>query len=53
MRHRVEILRAFYMVLLGNPTLKEPRDAPMKTRFKMWWRLVGSAVEHAAEQAAR
>ena len=25
----------------------------MRTRFKMWWRLVGSAVEHAAELAAR
>jgi hypothetical protein len=45
---RAEIIAAFYTILLGNPTLKEPRDAPMKTRFKMWWRLVGSAVEHAA-----
>ena len=41
------------MVLLGNPTLKKPRNAAMRTRFKMWWRLVGSAVEHAAELAAR
>ena len=23
----------------------------MRTRFKMWWRLVGSAVEHAAKLA--
>ena len=23
----------------------------MRTRFKMWWRLVGSAVEHAAGSA--
>ena len=45
---RAEILSAFYTILLGNPTLKLPRKAPMKTRFKMWWRLVGSAVEHAA-----
>ena len=45
---RAEILRAFYTILRGNPTLKQPRDALMKTRFKMWWRLVGSAVEHAA-----
>ena len=51
--HRVEILRALYTVLLGNPTLKKPRNAAMRTRFKMWWRLVGSAVEHAAELAAR
>jgi hypothetical protein len=49
--HRGEILAALYTVLLGNPTLKAKRDAPMKTRFKMWWRVVGSAVEHAARQA--
>lgn len=49
---RSEILSAFYTILLGNPTLKKPRDAPMKTRFKMWWRLVGSAIEHAATLAA-
>ena len=48
---RSEILGAFYTILLGNPTLKKPRNAPMKTRFKMWWRLVGSAVEHAASLA--
>lgn len=47
-QHRAEILRAFYTILLGNPTLNQPRDAPMKTRFKRWWRLIGSAVEHAA-----
>jgi hypothetical protein len=48
--HRAEIMAALYTILLGNPKLDEPRDSPMKTRFKMWWRLVGSAVEHAAEQ---
>jgi hypothetical protein len=47
--HRAEIIAALYTILLGNPTLKAPRDAPMKTRFKMWWRLIGSAVEHAAK----
>jgi hypothetical protein len=47
--YRAEVLQAFYTILLGNPTLEEPRDAPMKTRFKMWWRIVGSAVEHAAQ----
>ena len=46
--HRAEILAALYTILLGNPQLKAARDAPGKTRFKMWWRLVGSAVEHAA-----
>jgi hypothetical protein len=46
---RAEILRAFYTILLGNPQLKTAHDAPGKTRFKMWWRVVGSAVEHAAK----
>jgi hypothetical protein len=49
--NRAEILHALYTILLGNPTLKLPRDAQAKTRFKMWWRLVGSAVENAAAQA--
>jgi hypothetical protein len=47
--HRAEILQALFTILLGNPTLDLPRDAEMKTRFKMWWRLVGSAVERAAQ----
>jgi hypothetical protein len=47
--NRAEILRAFYTILLGNPQLKTAHDAPGKTRFKMRWRLVGSAVEHAAK----
>jgi hypothetical protein len=46
--HRAELLRALFTILLGNPQLDAPRDAPAKTRFKMWWRLVGSAIEHAA-----
>ena len=49
--HRAEILAALYTILLGNPQLKAPRDAEGKTRFKMWWRLVGSAVENAARLA--
>jgi hypothetical protein len=47
--NRAEILRSLFVILLGNPALALPRDAPMKTRFKLWQRLVGSAVEHAAE----
>ena len=47
--HRAEILAALYTILLGNPQLKAPRDAEGKTRFKIWWRLVGSAIEHAAK----
>jgi hypothetical protein len=50
--HRTEILRALYIVLLGNPMLSKPGNAPMKTRFKLWYRLIGSAVEHAARCAA-
>jgi hypothetical protein len=50
--NRAEILRALYTILLGNPQLKEPRNAPGKTRFKMWWRLVGSALEHSAQCVA-
>lgn len=46
--NRGKILNALYTVLLGNPMLKRPADAPCRTRFKLWWRLVGSAVEHAA-----
>jgi len=47
--HRAELLQAFYTILLGNPMLKKPHDEPCKTRFKMWWRVVGSAIEHAAK----
>ena len=49
--NRAAILRALYTVLLGNPKLRETRDAAMKTRFKTWYRIIGSAVEHAAELA--
>ena len=48
--HRGEILAALYTILLGNPQLKAKRNAPGKTRFKTWWRLVGSAVEFASKQ---
>ena len=46
--HRAEILAAFYTLLLGNPSLDLPREETAKTRFKMWYRIVGSAVENAA-----
>jgi hypothetical protein len=48
---RAELIAAFYIILRGNPMLLTPRETPCKTRFKMWWRLVGSAVEHAASLA--
>ncbi len=47
--NRSKILCALYTILLGNPELAKPHDAPSKTRFPMWYRLVGSAVEHAAK----
>jgi hypothetical protein len=46
--HRGEILRALYVILLGNPQLAPDCRREAQTRFKTWWRLVGSAVEHAA-----
>jgi hypothetical protein len=42
--NRGKILRALYLILLGNPHRAEAGE----TRFKTWWKLVGSAVEHAA-----
>jgi hypothetical protein len=53
--HRGRILQALYTILLGNPRRGkmngDSTHAP--TRFKEWWDMVGSAVEHAAEQHAR
>jgi transposase len=46
--HRGRILQAMYTVLLGNPQLQPGQAKERKTRFKMWWHLVGSAVENAA-----
>jgi hypothetical protein len=50
--HRGKILRAFYEILLGNPRRRKGNHKPPETRFKAWWELVGSAVEHAAIQHA-
>ena len=47
--NRGKILASLYTILLGNPQLKEPANAKGKTRFRMWWRLVGSALEHASK----
>ena len=46
--NRERILGALYTILLGNPMLDLPFDAPTKTKFSMWYRLIGAAVEHAA-----
>jgi hypothetical protein len=51
--NRGKILVALYTLLLGNKTLR-PRSntaATARTRFKTWYRLVGSTVEHAASLA--
>jgi len=49
--HRGRILHALYTILLGNPNLGTAATAVSKTRFKLWWRLVGSAIEHAVSVA--
>ncbi len=48
--NRPKILRALYILLLANPQLRPASAKPAETRFKAWWRLVGSAVEHAAAE---
>jgi hypothetical protein len=50
--NRGKILRALFTLLLGNPVLKPTSTTTPQTRFKGWWRLVGSAVEHAAKEHA-
>lgn len=46
--HRGQILRALYTIMLGNPVLIPANQVALKTRFKTWWKLVGSSLEHAA-----
>jgi hypothetical protein len=48
LENRGRILQSLYTILLANPQLKSAKAQPAKTRFKAWWNLVGSAVEHAA-----
>ncbi len=48
--NRGRILAACYTILLGNPALQPGSNVASETRFKTWWRLVGSAVENAAAQ---
>jgi hypothetical protein len=47
-QHRGQILRALYTILLGNEILQTPAGTQARTRFKTWYRLVGTAIEHAA-----
>ena len=51
--NRSKILAALYIILLGNPVLRPGSNRVPETRFKTWWRLIGSAIEHAAEQHAK
>jgi len=46
--NRGSILSALYTLLLSNAQLKPGQAATLKTRFKSWWHLVGSAIENAA-----
>lgn len=50
--NRGRILSALYTILLGNPRLREKSPVPAETRFKMWWHLIGAAIEYAAKQHA-
>ena len=51
--NRGRILRALYTILLGNPVLQPASKVAPQTRFKGWWRMVGSAVENAAAVRAQ
>ena len=46
--NRGRILQAIYTILLGNPRLRDPAPPPAETRFKVWYHVVGSAIENAA-----
>ena len=48
LENRGKILAALYTLLLGNPGLAA-RGGQFKGRFKVWQRIVGAAVEHAAD----
>ena len=53
--NRGKILAALFTILLGNPRRQQPANerTPAPTRFKPWWEMVGSAVEHAAVEHKR
>jgi hypothetical protein len=45
--NRAKILRALYTILIGGALLR-PQAQVAKTRFKLWWDLIGWPVEYAA-----
>ena len=46
--NRARILRALYTILIGG-ALQRPQHQVAKTRFKIWWGLIGWPVEYAAD----
>jgi hypothetical protein len=48
--NRGRLLASLYTILLGNLVIQPGSNIVPQTRFPEWWRLVGSAVEHAAHQ---
>jgi hypothetical protein len=51
--NRGAILRALYVVMLGNPRLRDGSNLDSaETRFKEWHHLIGSAVENGAKLCA-
>jgi hypothetical protein len=46
--NRGRILQSMYQILIGNPRRGDGPHPAAETRFKEWWDMVGSAVEHAA-----
>ena len=51
--NRGKILAALYTILLGNPALLPTSNLVPQTRFKGWWRIVGAAIEFAANHHIR
>jgi hypothetical protein len=45
--NREKILGALYTIMLGNPMRDREPDMSTTIRFPMWYRLIGSAIEHA------
>jgi hypothetical protein len=48
--HRGEIIHHLYVLLLGNPRLRDENPPQAETRFKDWMHMAGSAVEHGAKE---
>ena len=42
--NRTKIIKALFVVLIGNPQFRQETAQAPKTRYKTWWSIVGSAV---------